>query len=78
MRFTAELRAAAREAADASKAHATERWNPPGEFGALYLNATSQRRWANAQRHVESILGTVGTLYDLLPALRPQLSTTIS
>ncbi len=40
MRFTAELRAAAREAADASKAHATERWNPPGEFGALYLNAT--------------------------------------
>ena len=47
------------------------RWNPPGEFGALYLNASiavaaSQARHAHAGRAIK--------LFDLRPERRPQLA----
>jgi RES domain-containing protein len=48
------------------------RWNPPGEFGALYLNATVQVAAANArQQHA----GRAIKLFDLLPEGRPELVT---
>ncbi|HMD03481.1 MAG TPA: RES domain-containing protein [Candidatus Baltobacteraceae bacterium] len=48
------------------------RWNPPGEFGALYLNATIAVAAANARRNFE---GEIATLYDLQPEQRPDLVT---
>jgi RES domain-containing protein len=48
------------------------RWNPPGEFGALYLNATLRVAAANARRqHAGRAIG----LFDLRPQRRPQLAT---
>ena len=48
------------------------RWNPPGEFGALYLNATVQVAAANARaQHA----GRAIKLFDLLPEARPELVT---
>jgi len=46
------------------------RWNPPGEFGALYLNKTLEVAAANARRqHAGRVIG----LFDLKPARRPWL-----
>jgi RES domain-containing protein len=48
------------------------RWNPAGEFGALYLNATIQVAAASARaQHA----GRAIKLFDLLPDARPQLVT---
>jgi RES domain-containing protein len=48
------------------------RWNPAGEFGALYLNATVHVAGANARaRHA----GRAIKLFDLLPEARPELVT---
>lgn len=48
------------------------RWNPAGEFGALYLNATIQVAAANARaQHA----GRAIKLFDLLPEARPELVT---
>jgi hypothetical protein len=48
------------------------RWNPPGEFGALYLNATIGVAAAQARhQHVGRAIG----LFDLRPSRRPQLAT---
>jgi RES domain-containing protein len=48
------------------------RWNPAGEFGALYLNATVQVAAANARaQHA----GRAIKLFDLLPEARPELVT---
>jgi RES domain-containing protein len=48
------------------------RWNPPGEFGALYLNATVAVAAANARaQHA----GRALKLFDLLPGARPELVT---
>lgn len=48
------------------------RWNPPGTFGALYLNATESVAAANARaRHAKRAI----QLFDLLPECRPQLVT---
>lgn len=49
------------------------RWNPPGEFGALYLNRSLNAALANAHRHVESLFGETATLYDFLPEALPDL-----
>jgi hypothetical protein len=46
------------------------RWNPPGLFGALYLNATILVAAANARL---SFSGEIASLYDLQPAQRPDL-----
>lgn len=47
------------------------RWNPPGEFGALYLNQTKSVAAANARRqHAGRAIG----LFDLRPARRPDLA----
>ncbi|MBV8709252.1 MAG: RES domain-containing protein, partial [Acidobacteriaceae bacterium] len=44
------------------------RWNPPGEFGALYLNADVHVAAANARaQHA----GRALKLFDLLPEARP-------
>jgi RES domain-containing protein len=48
------------------------RWNPAGEFGALYLNATLKEAAANARAHHA---GRAIKLFDLLPEARPQLVT---
>ena len=48
------------------------RWNPAGEFGALYLNATIQVAAANARAQHS---GRALKLFDLLPAARPELVT---
>jgi RES domain-containing protein len=48
------------------------RWNPPGEFGALYLNATIQVAAANARAQHS---GRAIKLFDLLPEARPQVVT---
>lgn len=46
------------------------RWNPPGEFGALYLNANVSVAAANARaRHA----GRAIKIFDLVPAARPEL-----
>jgi RES domain-containing protein len=48
------------------------RWNPPHEFGALYLNATVAVAAANARaQHA----GRAIKLFDLLPKTRPELVT---
>lgn len=48
------------------------RWNPPGEFGALYLNANVQVGAANARaQHA----GRALKLFDLVPSARPELVT---
>jgi len=48
------------------------RWNPPGEFGALYLNADVHVAAANARaQHA----GRAIKLFDLLPEARPELVT---
>ena len=46
------------------------RWNAPGEFGVLYLNATVAVAAGNARRAYE---GEIATLFDLLPEQRPDL-----
>lgn len=46
------------------------RWNAPGVFGALYLNATVAVAAANARRN---FAGEIATLYDLQPEQRPDL-----
>jgi RES domain-containing protein len=48
------------------------RWNPVGEFGALYLNATTQVAAANARSQHS---GRAIKLFDLLPEARPELVT---
>lgn len=48
------------------------RWNPPGRFGALYLNATVTVAAAQA-RHQH--LGRAIGLFDLRPERRPELAT---
>jgi RES domain-containing protein len=46
------------------------RWNPAGEFGALYLSATIHVAAANARaRHA----GRAIKLFDLLPEARPEV-----
>lgn len=48
------------------------RWNPAGEFGALYLNASVAVAAANARaQHA----GRAIKLFDLLPEARPELVT---
>lgn len=48
------------------------RWNPPGEFGALYLNVNVQVAAANARaQHA----GRALKLFDLVPSARPELVT---
>lgn len=48
------------------------RWNPAGEFGALYLNATVAVAAANARaQHA----GRAIKLFDLSPDARPELVT---
>ncbi len=46
------------------------RWNPPGRFGLLYLNATIRVAAANARKHFEN---EMHTLFDLRPPYRPVL-----
>jgi RES domain-containing protein len=46
------------------------RWNPPGEFGALYLNADLRVAAANARAQH---FGRAIKLFDLLPEARPDL-----
>jgi RES domain-containing protein len=46
------------------------RWNAPGRFGALYLNATVEVASANARLNYES---EIATLFDLRPEYRPGL-----
>jgi RES domain-containing protein len=46
------------------------RWNPAGEFGALYLCATLEVAAANARTH---FTGEIASLMDLQPALLPDL-----
>jgi RES domain-containing protein len=46
------------------------RWNAPGAFGVLYLNATVSVAAGNARRAYE---GEIATLFDLLPEQRPDL-----
>jgi RES domain-containing protein len=48
------------------------RWNPAGEFGALYLSATIQVAAANARAQHS---GRAIKLFDLLPGERPELVT---
>jgi RES domain-containing protein len=48
------------------------RWNPAGEFGARYLNATIQVAVANARAQHS---GRAIKLFDLLPEARPELVT---
>jgi RES domain-containing protein len=60
------------DCADSSfaKAHGG-RWNPPGEFGALYLNQTRSVAAANArEQHAGRAIG----LFDLRPERRPDLA----
>jgi len=48
------------------------RWNPPGVFGALYLNATLEVAAANAREwHRDRAI----KLFDVRPDRRPQLET---
>jgi len=48
------------------------RWNPPIEFGALYLCATMSVAAANARYR---FVGRAIKLFDLLPAAQPELVT---
>jgi len=59
------------DAADTSYSKkAGGRWNPPGSFGVLYLNATTAVAHANARRYLASHGFEVD---DLLPSAGPQL-----
>jgi RES domain-containing protein len=51
---------------------AGRRWNPRGEFGALYLCATIAVAAANARFQ---FVGRAIKLFDLLPAAQPELVT---
>lgn len=51
---------------------AGRRWNPPTEFGALYLCATRAVAAANARFQ---FVGRAIKLFDLLPGARPELVT---
>lgn len=54
-----------------SKVHGG-RWNPPGDFGALYLGGSEEVAAANARRqHRGRAIG----LFDLRPERRPVLVT---
>ncbi len=46
------------------------RWNPPGKFGLLHLNATVRVAAANARKHFED---EMHTLFDLRSDYRPVL-----
>lgn len=46
------------------------RWNPPGRFGALYLNASLEVAAANARAN---FAGEMHLLHDLKPEFRPDL-----
>lgn len=54
--------------------HQGGRWNPPGAFGALYLNRTLEVSAAQA-RH--NFAGELHTLFDLRPDQRPDLQSLI-
>jgi RES domain-containing protein len=49
------------------------RWNPPGEFGALYLNADIAVAAANARRSLASAFGDAAAFTDIRPERRPDL-----
>jgi len=49
------------------------RWNPPGEFGALYLNRTVDVAAANARRSLYQQFGDAVTFDDLQPSMLPYL-----
>lgn len=51
------------------------RWNPAGEFGALYLNATIEVAAANARLVLRRSFGDAVTLTDIRPEQRPDLAT---
>ncbi len=53
------------------------RWNPPGEFGALYLNQTVVVAAANARRSLQQEFGDTITFADLRPERRPDLQSFI-
>ena len=50
------------------------RWNPPGAFGALYLNASIAAAVANARRALRLQFGDAITFDDLQDAMRPELA----
>ncbi|MHB8148206.1 MAG: RES family NAD+ phosphorylase [Vulcanimicrobiaceae bacterium] len=49
------------------------RWNPPGEFGALYLSATLTVAAANARRSISTEFGNAVSFSDIRPERRPDL-----
>jgi len=49
------------------------RWNPPGAFGALYLNADIAVAAANARRSLASVFGDAVAFADIRPERRPDL-----
>lgn len=51
------------------------RWNPQGEFGALYLNATIDAAAANARRSIRLEFGNAITFTDLRENQRPQIQS---
>jgi RES domain-containing protein len=55
-----------------SKAHGG-RWNPKGEFGALYLNRTLNAAHANARRWIAENLGPTIKPEDVAPAYQPHV-----
>jgi RES domain-containing protein len=58
--------------ADTSYAKRTGgRWNPPGEFGALYLSGSLQGARANARRFIVRQYGATALLEDLNPEYLP-------
>lgn len=50
------------------------RWNPAGEFGALYLNASVAAAVANARRSLRLQFGDAVTFDDLQPHALPELA----
>jgi len=49
------------------------RWNPPGAFGALYLNRTIAVAAANARRSLAREFGDAVAFADIRPERRPAL-----
>lgn len=49
------------------------RWNPPGEFGALYLSESIVVAAANARRSLQLEFGDAVTFADLRPERRPDV-----
>ena len=49
------------------------RWNPPGAFGALYLNLDIAVAAANARRSLASVFGDAVAFADIRPERRPDL-----